>query len=125
MTFVSSHIFETDEEEVARLTKLVPSLAKLPVRIKQPLQDLVIQLPWTREEPQDYIIAVVPIEQRPNERREHSPIRIHDGWWTCAVVYSTHKSYSVGGYRLHISEAELVRGAVLNIQHVTYPGGQV
>lgn len=131
MAFVSSKVFETEEQESARLAQAPEgstshALSTLPVKIKQPLQDLVIQLPWTRTGPQDYIIVVVPIEHAAvGKRDQQPPIRIHEGGWDCAVVYSTHNSYPVGGHRLYISTAELVRGALLNIQHVTYPGGQV
>ena len=130
MTFVSSKVFETEEQESARLAQSPPgsinhALSKLPVNIKQYPKDLVIQLPWTREEPQHYIMVVVPIEHTPQREGYGEPIRVHSGWWTCAVVYSSHESYGPGGHRIVVGADELARGALLNIQHVTYPGSQV
>lgn len=130
MTFVSSHIFETEEQEVARLAQSPPgsinhALSTLPVTIKQYPKDLVIQLPWTHEGPQEYILVVVPIEHSPQREGYGEPIRRHSGWWTCVVVYSTHGSYGPGGHRIVVGADELARGALLSIKDVTYPGGQV
>lgn len=126
MSFLTKIGFlETPEAEVARLAaapegSLNHALSKLPVTITEPLKDLVIELPWAAtERGSGHRVVVVPIEDRGESRPagEEAPLprRRHESWWTCAVVASDHPSYPVGGHRLSIPEAELVRGTKVDL----------
>lgn len=118
---------ETAEAERDRLAacpegSINHELSKLPVTITGPLQDLLIELPWKhteRGEHRRHRVVVVPFEyrgdSRPESEQETLPRRRHAGWWACAVVASDHPSYPVGGYRLSIPTAELVRGRHIDL----------
>jgi hypothetical protein len=130
MNFLSRIGFiETAEQERARLAQapegsLNHYLATLPVTIKEWPGDLLVELLW--EPPrtnQSYRIVVVPIEFRkdalPDGVKEESvPRKRHSGSWTCAVVFSTHPSYPVGGYRIVVPAAELARGRKVDLAGV-------
>lgn len=119
------NLIETPEAEVARLAAApegskLHALAGLPVTITEWPGDLVIELPWAKtglaNEP--HRVVVVPFKYIPDSRSESDtalPHRRHAGWWDCIVVASDHPSYPVGGHRLSIPEAELVRGTKLSI----------
>lgn len=113
-------LYEPAEDEIARLAaapegSLSHELSKLPVNITGYLQDLLIELP-RRAVDDERTMVVVPYEPRPSVGREEElPRRRHDGWWACIVVASNDPSYGVGGHRLHLSEAELVRGTIRTI----------
>jgi len=119
-------IFEAPEAEVARLAAAPEGskahfLSTLPVNILGPLDDLMIEMP--RDAGWDHTVVVVPfkrIGRSEQERAERqAPFRRHDGWWDCIVVASDHPSYPVGGYRLNISESELVRGTLRTLELAT------
>lgn len=110
---------ETPEQEQTRLASapegsISHALSHLPVVITEPLQDLLIQLPWAATDRTNARVVVVLIEFspdiHPDGEDEPRPRRRHVGHWECAVVSSDHPSYPVGGHRLSISTAELVRG---------------
>lgn len=112
-------LFEAPEAEVARLAEApegskTHALSLLPVNILGPLDDLMIELPL--EAGWNLTVVVVPFKrvQRSEEERANRemPFRRHDGWWDCIVIASDHPSYPVGGHRLSIPEAELVRGTI-------------
>ena len=94
-------------------------LSKLPVEILVWPQDLIIELPWRQTDRSVHGVVVVPIEYRPDTHPagEERPLphRRHSGWWACAVVASDHPDYPVGGHRLSISTAELVRGRRIDL----------
>lgn len=115
---------ETEEQERERLAQapegsLNHELSKLPVTITGWLQDLLIELPWKATERGEHRVVVVPIEYHgetcPAGEQEQLPRKRHAGWWTCAVVASDHPSYPVGGHRLSIPTAELVRGTQIKL----------
>lgn len=112
-TFNGVQLLETPEEEVARLAKSPVGsknhrMSQLPVNIRRNVQDLIIELPWD----EGNTVVVVPFEmhERNPEERGSMPYKRYDDWWRCLVVASNNPSYPVGGYRLSIPEAELVRG---------------
>ncbi|MFF2053719.1 hypothetical protein ACFVU2_19100 [Leifsonia sp. NPDC058194] len=124
--FVS--FFETPEAEVARLAEApvgskLHALSLLPVNIPGVLDDLMIELP--REAGWNHTVVVVPFKriQRSEEERaaRTMPYRRHDGWWDCIVIASDHPSYPVGGYRVSVPEAELVRGTLRTLELATSP----
>ncbi|MEU9599745.1 hypothetical protein AB0E06_23395 [Streptomyces sp. NPDC048109] len=130
MSFLSRIGFvETEEQERTRLAQapegsLNHYLSTLPVTIDEWPRDLVVELPW--EQPrtdQSYRVVVVPIEFRKDllsEGVEEEPLprKRHSGSWTCAVVYSNHPSYPVGGYRIVVPAAELARGRRIDLAGV-------
>lgn len=130
MSFLSSIGFiETAEQEQARLAQAPEGsinhyLSTLPVTIEEWPKDLLVELPW--EPPrttQSYRVVVVPIEFRKDllpEGVEEEPLprKRHSGSWTCAVVYSNHPSYPVGGYRIVVPAAELARGRRIDLAGV-------
>ena len=113
------NLFEEPELEVARLAKspvssINHSLSLLPVNITGYVQDLMIQMPRLNEDDQ-YTIILVPFERYKDndiDKISVQPIKRHRGYWRCIVVASDNPSYPVGGHRLAVSEAQLVRGAV-------------
>ncbi|MGW0538524.1 hypothetical protein [Streptomyces sp. NPDC003032] len=130
MSFLSRIGFiETAEQEQARLAQAPEGsinhyLSTLPVTIEEWPKDLVVELPW--EPPrasQSYRVVVVPIEFRKDTlpdgvEEEPVPRKRHSGSWTCAVVFSEHPSYSVGGYRIVVPAAELARGRRIDLAGV-------
>lgn len=118
---------ETAEQERERLARAPEgskshALSQLPVTIEGWPEDLVIELPWAEmgltDEP--HRVVVVPFRYSPDSRPEGEtdtalPHRRHAGWWDCIVVASDHPSYPVGGHRLSIPTAELVRGKRVDI----------
>lgn len=120
-------LLETPEQERDRLGaapegSINHGLSKLPVEILVWPQDLVIELPWRQTGRSVHSVVVVPIEYRPDTHPagEERPLprRRHAGWWACAVVASDHPDYPVGGHRLSISTAELVRGRRIDLNFV-------
>jgi hypothetical protein len=114
MTF---KIYEDPEVEVATLAAAPAGstnhrLSTLPVTIEGPLDDLVIEMPDLYPGSNRRIV-VVPFKRTGHgPRPEQMPYPRHDGYWSCIVVASNDPSYKVGGYRLDISEHELVRGTL-------------
>ncbi|WP_338675949.1 hypothetical protein V1460_25495 [Streptomyces sp. SCSIO 30461] len=127
MSFLSRIGFiETEEQERTRLAQAPESslnhyLSTLSVTIEEWPKDLLVELPW--EPPrtnQSYRVVVVPIEFRKDAlpdgvEEEPLPHKLHSGSWTCAVVYSDHPSYPVGGYRIIVPAAELARGRKIDL----------
>ncbi|WP_424862973.1 hypothetical protein [Streptomyces sp. MMS24-I29] len=129
MSFLSRIGFiETAEQEQARLAQAPEGsinhyLSTMPVTIEGWPKDLVVELPWQQPRTdQSYRVVVVPIEFRkdPPEGVEEEPLprKRHSGSWTCAVVYSNHPSYPVGGYRIVVPAAELARGRRIDLAGV-------
>ncbi|MFI1408840.1 hypothetical protein ACH4Y0_02705 [Streptomyces sp. NPDC020707] len=120
---------ETAEQEQARLAQAPEGsinhyLSTLPVTIEGWPKDLVIELPWQPPRTDhSYRVVVVPIEFRNDPlpegvEEEPLPRKLHSGSWTCAVVHSNHPSYPVGGYRIVVPAAELVRSRRINLAWV-------
>jgi hypothetical protein len=116
---VFKNLFEAPEVEAARLAEspagsINHSLSSMPVNIHGFLEDLMIEMPH-RDDAQHTII-VVPFERYKDivdaDAEPVVPIRLHTGTWRCIVVASDHPSYPVGGHRIAVSEAELVRGTL-------------
>ena len=119
---------ETPEEERARLAQSPEGsksheLSKLPVTITSGwVQDLLIELSWGTQG-HSHRVVVVPIVFRAagaessegSEDSETALRRRYSGSWECAVVASDHPSYPVGGHRLAIGTAELVRGKQISV----------
>lgn len=113
-------IFEAPEAEVARLAEAPAgstshALSLLPVNILGPLDDLMIELPQ-KDNGAEHRIVVVPYQRYKDDEKQSTPFKRHRGWWACIVVASNHPSYPVGGHRLAISEAELVRGTLRTLE---------
>jgi hypothetical protein len=117
---------ETQEQEQARLAQAPESsqnryLSTLPVTIADWPKDLLVELPW--EPPRTdrpYRVVVVPIEFRKDAlpegvEEEPLPRKRHSGSWMCAVVFSDHPSYPVGGHRIDVSDAEIARGRKIDL----------
>ncbi|MFF3697413.1 hypothetical protein [Streptomyces sp. NPDC002221] len=133
MSFLSRIGFvETNEQERERLARAPEGsinhyLSTLPVNVPEWPQDLLIQLPWAPPRTnQTYRILVVPIAFRKNllpEGVEEGPLphKLHHGSWTCAVVYSDHPNYPVGGHRIVVSAAEIARGTQVAIETASTP----
>ena len=123
MSFLETIGFvETEEQERERLAaapegSAAHTLSQLPVNITGWVQDLLIELPWTEPRTdKTYRVVVVPFEfHSDGPGSEETPRRRHSGWWGCLVAASDHPSYPVGGYRLSISTAELVRGKQIDL----------
>lgn len=117
------NFFEAPEVEAARLAEAPVgskshSLSFLPVNIQGPLDDLMIEMP--RMEGSEHTIVVVPFERyKDAEEEREMPFKRHRGSWRCIVVASDHPSYPVGGHRLSVSEAELVRGTLRTLELAT------
>ncbi|WP_371793038.1 hypothetical protein OG285_32425 [Streptomyces sp. NBC_01471] len=130
MSFLSCIGFiETEEQEQARLAQASEGsinhyLSTLPVTIEGWPKDLVVELPWQQPRTdQSYRVVVVPIEFRKDVlpegvEAEPLPCKRHSGYWTCAVVFSNHPSYPVGGYRIVVPAAELARGLRVDLAGV-------
>ncbi|WP_329142919.1 hypothetical protein OIU91_04465 [Streptomyces sp. NBC_01456] len=130
MSFLSRIGFiETEEQERARLAQapegsLNHYLSTLPVTIDEWPKDLLVELPW--EPPltsQSYRVVVVPIEFRKDAlpegvEEEPLPRKRHSGSWMCAVVFSDHPSYPVGGFRIDVPAAEIARGRKVDLAGV-------
>lgn len=113
---------ESAESEAARLAQAPEgsrfhALSTLPVTINDWPLDQLIELPWLDAGISDKRVVVVPIEFQPIQRPKTDADlhRRHSGSWDCIVVASEHESYPVGGFRLSIPTAELVRGTKANI----------
>jgi hypothetical protein len=108
---------EEPEVEAARLAEApigstLHELSKLPVNIHEYLMDLLIEVPLLGHPSHKVIVVPIDSHRYVDVAREPLvfPMRRYDGAWTCAVVSSNHKSYPVGGHRISIPEAQLVRG---------------
>lgn len=127
MSFLSRIGFiETEEQERTRLAQapegsLNHYLSTLPVTMEEWPKDLLVELPW--EPPRTdrpYRIVVVPIEFRQDAlpegvEEEPLPRKRHSGSWMCAVVFSDHPSYPVGGFRIDVPAAEIARGRKVDL----------
>lgn len=133
MSFLS-HIgfIETAEQEQARLAQAPEGsinhyLSTLPVTVEGWPKDLVVELPW--EPPRTdrpYRVVVVPIEFRKDAlpdgvEEEPLPRKRHSGSWLCAVVFSDHPSYPVGGFRIDVPAAEIARGRKVDLAGALAP----
>lgn len=124
MAFLEKKIFETLEEEQARLAQYPENsqpylLSKYPVNIPYIHEGLLIRLPRTLDS--DPHITVVPVKPRPEsspERGVNGKFQRHSGTWEVMVVASDHPSYPVGGYRIIVPNYELVRGERVTIDTV-------
>lgn len=115
------NFFEAPEAEVARLaespvTSINHTLSTLPVNIEGDLQDLMIQMPRMGADDTHTMIVVpflrVKLHADEIAAQRVLPHKRHTGWWTCLVVASDNPSYPVGGYRISVPEAQLVRGTL-------------
>lgn len=127
MAFRPVELFETAEQEVARLAaapvgSIYHGLSNLPVNISGNLEGQIVRLPrlpYVDGTVSDRTIVVVPAEysssQRNRSKGSGAPFRRHSGHWKCVVVYSDHPRYPVGGHVLSIPEAEIVRGTIAQL----------
>ncbi|MFJ5725497.1 hypothetical protein [Streptomyces sp. NPDC093149] len=117
---------ETADQEQARLARAPEGsqnhyLSTLPVTIAEWPKDLLVELPW--EPPRtdrSFHVIVVPIEFRKDALpegvdEEPLPRKRHSGSWMCAVVFSDHPSYPVGGFRIDVPAAEIARGRKIDL----------
>ena len=125
MAFVRTPLFETEDQERARLALSHPHsksgmLAPLPVTVRHLDTGMLIELPQLRHADEDdadtedrrIIVALVTFRSGATPREPGEPRR-RDGSWHAMVVASTHPSYPVGGFDLSIGEAELRRGRLV------------
>ncbi|MFD3970167.1 hypothetical protein ACFV6B_04380 [Streptomyces microflavus] len=131
MSFLSRIGFiETEEQERARLAQapegsLNHYLSTLPVTIDEWPKDLLVELPWQQQRiEQPYRVVVVPIEFRKDALpegvdEEPLPRKLHSGAWLCAVVFSNHPDYPVGGFRIEVPDAQISRGRQIDLATVT------
>ncbi|MFD4946995.1 hypothetical protein ACFWNT_31835 [Streptomyces sp. NPDC058409] len=121
--------YETEEGEQARLAQAPEGsknhyLSTLPVTIAEWPEGLLVELPW--EPPrtyQSFRVVVVPIEFRKDAlpegvEEEPLPRKRHSGNWVCAVVFSDHPSYPLGGFHIDIPAAEIARGRKVDLTEV-------
>ncbi|MER6520027.1 hypothetical protein ABT246_24630 [Streptomyces sp. NPDC001553] len=136
MGFLSRIDFtESEEQERARLAQapegsLNHCLSTLPVIINEWPKDLLVELPWQQPRTdQAYRFVVVPIEFRndalPEGVEEPLPRKRHPGTWMCAVVFSDHPSYPVGGFRIDVLAAEIARGRKVDLAAALAPSSCV
>lgn len=123
MSFMDA-VVESEAEERARLAKApvgstTHELSWLPVNITQWPEGLIInlpRLPYVDGALPEHDIVVVPVRYSPESPATKSDLPApqkhyrNGGQWTCIVVASNHASYPVGGHRLSIPAAQLVRG---------------
>lgn len=84
------------------------ALAELPVTIAEWPEGLLIRLPLAETGRGDHKLIVVPVKYRRGaDETSHS--------WECIIVSSDHPSYSVGGYTIVVTAAELKRGTQVTI----------
>lgn len=130
MSFLSRIGFiETEEQERARLAQapegsLNHYLSTLPVTIDGWPKDLLVELPWQQRTDQAHRVVVVPIEFRTDALPEGAdeeplPRKLHSGSWLCAVVFSNHPDYPVGGFRIDVPDAQIARGRKVDLATVT------
>ncbi|MDN6566327.1 MAG: hypothetical protein L0K65_04665 [Actinomyces sp.] len=121
MAFIGStlSLLESPEQEVARLAAAPQGsrshfLSGLPVQVTADPRGSLIELP--AQFPENGRVVVVAYHQRPATPADNGPGLRHHASWDVIVVASTDRRYPVGGFDLAISEAELVRGRVVEIQ---------
>lgn len=133
MSFLSRIGFiETEEQERARLAQapegsLNHYLSTLSVTIDEWPKDLLVEL--LSQQPrtdQAYRVVVVPIEFRKDAlpegvEEEPLPRKLHSGSWMCAVVFSDHPSYPVGGFRIDVPATEIARGRKVDLAGALAP----
>lgn len=114
--------FEPREAEIARLASapersINHQLSKLPVNIQGWIQDQLIVMPNVALDPDSYRrIVVVPMTFHPGDKQDEAlPRRRNTGSWDCIVVASQDERYPVGGHRICVPEAQLVRGTIATI----------
>lgn len=124
MPFKMSDLSETPEQEAARLAEAPVGsknhfLSGLPINMQGWIEGKIIKLPGEDRS----TIVVVPIKYTGGDNKDCKPLRLHDGWWECIVVYSEIRNssprgfnYPVGGYHLSIPTAELVRGTEIQLK---------
>lgn len=126
MAFKSIKLFESFEDEQARLTKAPEGSAArfwstLPERITGWPRGVVVALPNQHDSKS---VVVVPVEYSPShheqeqrelpvEEREAGPLRRPDGSWKCIVLASDDPRYPLGGHDLSIPHVEIIRGVPL------------
>ncbi|MCM2392624.1 hypothetical protein [Streptomyces albipurpureus] len=137
MSFLSSIGFiETEEQERARLAQapegsLNHYLSTLPLTINEWPKDLLVELPWQQPRTdRAYRVVVVPIEFRKDTlpegvEEEPLPRKRHSGSWMCAVVFSDHPSYPVGGFRIDLPAAEIARGRKVDLSGALSPSSSI
>lgn len=133
MTSQGIQLFETDDEEAARLAKapagsLSHCLSLLPVTHPYPARHHLIELPARMTRPCSdssvrrgkhecnggHRIVVLPLERHAGSAAASLPSR-HNGSWDCRIVASDHPIYPVGGYDICCSESELRRGRIVEV----------
>ncbi|MBK3584122.1 hypothetical protein JHN49_10425 [Streptomyces sp. MBT57] len=130
MSFLSRiGLIETEEQERARLAQapegsLNHYLSTLPVTIDEWPKDLLVELPWQQRTDRAHRVVVVPIEFRKDALPEGAdeeplPRKLHSGSWLCAVVFSNHPDYPVGGFRIDVPDAQIARGRKVDLATVT------
>lgn len=121
MAFIGStlSLLETPEQEVARLAAAPEGsrshfLSGLPVQVTGVPRGSLIELP--AQFPEKGRVVVVAYREHPYAPIDDGPRLRHHASWDVIVVASTDPRYPVGGFDLTISEAELVRGRIVEIQ---------
>ncbi|RHA41015.1 hypothetical protein [Cellulomonas rhizosphaerae] len=120
MTFATTFLIETPEQERARLAEFPAgsinhALSTLPVLITDPLEGLLIRLPAIVDRG-PLTIVVVPVRRLTCTSLTAEELRRrHGGYWKCVVVASEDPRYPVGGHNLSVSETRLVRGEQIRI----------
>lgn len=123
MAFVSTSLFETPEQEVARLSAAEPGsrlhqLSQLPVLTPGVIaKGQIFTLPalgrmgdtntGDNGQPLELTVVIAAVNDRVGQRKE-LPYK-HDASYDCIVVKSNHSSYPVGGYNIVAYEEELRR----------------
>lgn len=131
MAFAFIRLFETDDEEAARLAQAPAgstsrNLSQLPVSNPHPDKHHLVELPTHRTCSGltgglahacdgSHRIVVLPLRFHDGSSPADGAPRRHDGYWDCRVLASDHRSYPVGGYDICVSESELRRGRVLEL----------
>jgi hypothetical protein len=119
------NLFEAPEAEAARLAlspvgSINHDLSVLPVNIDVYVEGLLIQMPRLRDEDKHTMIVVpfqaIKLSESEIAAQQERPHKRHTGGWYCIVVASDHPSYPVGGHRICVPEAQLVRGTVRTLE---------
>ena len=121
----TDRFLEKPEAERARLAAAPEgskshALSLLPVTITGPLRGRVIRLPPMSFEGTDDVMVVVPYAHTGSFREhpvsEEHPVLRYAGSWECVVVASSAPRYTVGGHHLSVTESELVRGQLVDME---------
>lgn len=116
-------IFETDEQEAARLAASQPGsknhlLSQLPITLQEDPTGLLLKLPsnaWSQ-----YHLIVFVNEREPRRRTvlNEEGLRERRDTFETVVVASNHPDYPVGGYRLMVGHTELRRSTKVELDPV-------